>query len=215
MEIERPKTLTEQAYDAIVRAIMNDEILPGESYSEQWFAEKLGISRTPVREALAQLRDEEMLENIGIRGLRVKPMTREDAYFVYEARKSLEGYCIFKLAGALAEGDPAAQQTLEIMNDSMRDAEDINYVELDHIFHQAPVKFTRNPRIIRAYDKMLVRAELYWKTSNSLPENRRESWKQHEAVLEILRAGDPAKAYDAMLSHLDFGYEAVCLELSD
>ena len=213
MEIEKPKTLTEQVYTAIVNAILNDEIVPGTVYSELWFAEKLGISRTPVREALAQLKDEDMFIPSGARGLCVKPLSTEDARSLFEIRKSLEGYSIYRLAKQISANDPDAHAVLKKMEDSMKNVSELDYVERDHLFHTASILATDSHQMIHAYEKILVRVEYYWKVTNLNPENRRRSWIQHEDILTAIRSGDASAAFEAMLYHLDCGFENVCTML--
>ena len=94
-------TLKERAYASIRDAIINRQIRRDMIYSEQWFAEKFGVSRTPVREALLQLRNEGLVDVIPNRGMIIRNLTMDDAKHLFQMRGASEGFCAAHLARSL------------------------------------------------------------------------------------------------------------------
>ena len=91
-------TLQEQAYDYLKNAILDGSLAPDINHSETSFAELLGISRTPVREAIFKLRQEGFLESIPGCGFRVKKLSTNDIFDFYEMRSAVEAYCAYLIA---------------------------------------------------------------------------------------------------------------------
>ena len=103
--IGRAKSLNVQAYDLISDAIIQSIIKRNEIYSEQWFADRFQISRTPVRKALLQLRAEGMIETLPNRGIIVKPLSRIDARGIFQMRMAVEGFCASELTRQIQAGN--------------------------------------------------------------------------------------------------------------
>ena len=82
----------EQIYQYLKEAIIKGDLKPGEIYSEQQFADKLNVSRTPVREAILQLKSEDLVEIYNNRGLGIKPLTEADLEQIIQARIAIENY---------------------------------------------------------------------------------------------------------------------------
>ena len=85
-------SLKAQVYEYLKQAIINGDLKVGEIYSEQYFADKLSISRTPVREAILQLQHENMVEVKANRGIIVKPLLLDEIKKIIETRLAIEGY---------------------------------------------------------------------------------------------------------------------------
>ena len=84
-------SLKAQVYEYLKQAIINGDLKVGEIYSEQYFADKLSISRTPVREAILQLQHENMVEVKANRGIIVKPLLLDEIKKIIETRLAIEG----------------------------------------------------------------------------------------------------------------------------
>ena len=88
----------EQAYEFLKKAILDGTLDPDVNHSETSFGKMLGISRTPVREAIFKLRQEGFLESIPGCGFRVKKLSLQDIQDFYEMRSAVEAYCAYLLA---------------------------------------------------------------------------------------------------------------------
>ena len=111
MEIRKPASLKRMAYESIRTSVLQRQLKRNVIYSEQWFADKFKISRTPVREALLQLRTEGLIDVLPTRGVIIHPLTLQDATDICHMRAAIEGYCSAYLAQHTQE--PEAQKALE------------------------------------------------------------------------------------------------------
>jgi len=88
----------DQIYQYLKEAVVKGELLPGEVYSEKQFADKLNVSRTPVREAVLQLKNDDLIEIFNNRGFGVKATSPDDLRQILQARLAIEGYAVLCLA---------------------------------------------------------------------------------------------------------------------
>src|SRR5690606_28814202 len=98
IKIYRSDSLSEQAYLALKAMIVQLELPPGKNFSENELAEKLGISRSPVRAALARLQEDGFIETSGRVGLKTTDIDSRYVRNIYEIRAVLEGLCARKSA---------------------------------------------------------------------------------------------------------------------
>ena len=148
IKLDNYKPLRELVFAAMREAIVKGELKPGERLMEVQLAEEMGVSRTPVREAIRKLELEGLVVMVPRKGAYVAGLTLKDAANVFEIRGSLEG-----LAAALA----AERITEEEINDLDRVLEDIakagekgdvdTIIKKDMEFHQKLFSATRNERL--------------------------------------------------------------------
>ena len=100
----------EKAYDYLKEAILDDRLNPGERLAEEHLARELGISRTPVREALQKLASEGLIKPLGTMGFVVSQDSREEVEELFEIRAVLEGYALRVICGRI---DDAVLSSLE------------------------------------------------------------------------------------------------------
>src|SRR5688500_16241202 len=127
-----------QAYAALREAIVRAELAPGRQLSENELAARLGVSRTPIREALVRLRDERLVQivpQLGTFVTRISTPAVADAQFIREA---LECACVRRAAELATEDDLAALEDILRAQDRARDADDFDaFYVLDDALHQA------------------------------------------------------------------------------
>ena len=127
-----------QAYAALREAIVRAELEPGRQLSENELAARLGVSRTPIREALVRLRDERLVEivpQLGTFVTRISTPAVGDAAFIREA---LECACVRRAAELATEDDIAALEDILRAQERARDSDDFDaFYVLDDAFHQA------------------------------------------------------------------------------
>jgi DNA-binding GntR family transcriptional regulator len=196
-------TARDRVYAALREAIVSAELEPGRRLSENELAERLGVSRTPVREALARLRDERLVAIVPQLGTFVPlidPEAVADASFVREAlecnaiRLATERATPADLAALRA--NLAAQERAEADGDS--DAFDL----LDEELHRSLCRLSG--RDIAWQLSMRARGQLDRVRRLSLPEPgyRAEMVAEHRAVLDAVAAGDPETAERVLRHHL-------------
>lgn len=194
--------LPQRAYLAVRHAIRNLQLPPGQTVLEREMAEILGMSRTPVREALVRLETEGWVRLIPRRGFIVAPLVADDLQQIYEVVEALDG-----IAGKLATGRATEEELskLEHMIEEQEKALEANdlltWTELDDQFHNYIVDLAQNPRlraIVDSQSDQLYRARLYTIRFRPKPTH---SVIEHRAILAVMRAGDPEAVRSMLQSH--------------
>ncbi len=193
----------EQAYAAIRAAIVSAELEPGRRLSENQLAERIGVSRTPVRDALARLRDERLVAIVPQLGTFVTYVDEEavaDAHFVREA---LEVEAV-KLAAehATASSVDALRRNLDAQQEAV-DADDAEgFARLDDQLHRLLCDLSGREVAWRLSER--TRGQLDRVRLLSLPEAgyRGQMLAEHRAVVDAVAAHDPAAAERALRHHL-------------
>ncbi len=194
---------TDDAYQAIRRRILDNVYPPGHQALESALAEDLGISRTPVREALIRLANEGLVEVIPRHGMRVLPVSPLDMREIYEVLTALESAA----AETLARRKPSDAE-LKPLVDATRDmaralkANDLDgWAAADERFHQKLVELTGNRTLIDAVARLgdrVHRARMFTLRLRPKPVN---STQEHMAMLERVRGGDAAGAVEVNRAH--------------
>lgn len=199
--------LRDQVHDAVVRRILRAELRSGSRLSDTVLAEELGVSRTPVREALLRLEKEGFLEAETGRGFFVKPLSAAEVRDVYPILWTME-------ALALRGSPPPSARTLaelERINEEMRgsgdDAE--QRVELDMRWHRTLLEGCENRTLlemIASLKKVIRRYEYaYMQNAGHIP----VSTRTHEAVAAALAGGRMDEALGLLEENWRFGMDAV------
>src|ERR1700733_6459665 len=201
-----------EAYHLLRDAIISGELEPGRQLSENELATRLGVSRTPIREALVRLRDDRLVEIVPQLGTFVTPISEAavaDAYFVREA---LECAAVREAAAHAEKQDLAALRVILARQDDVRAAEDYpRWFVLDEEFHQALSDLSGHPvawTLIRRVSGHLDRIRRL-----SLPQPRYldQMLGEHRLILKAIARGDPEAAEDAMRHHLRMVLTALAL----
>lgn len=200
--------LQTQAYETLKRMLLEDRFLPDNVYSERRISEELGISRTPLRDAIHRLAQEGYIDVIPSKGFQLHKMTSEDLSHTYEIRCALEGFCVVRIARA--HGLPETKQVLHILESLIVDqkrivktSRDINaFAAYDMEFHKRIVYFANNPLFSDTYEA--YRYNMHTQTLASLKnEGRLEATViEHEAILNFMKAGDEWGSYNAAVQHI-------------
>jgi DNA-binding GntR family transcriptional regulator len=200
--IKRQKTLTEQAADEIRNRIVGGQFEFGEALSEIALANELGVSKTPVREAFLQLKNEGLVEILPQRGTFVFRMTIEELRQLSEMREVLE---VNSLRFALRDGGETLIESLGPILEGMKAATDIKdpllYREYDALFHTAIIHASGNRFMESAYNVIALRVQAF-RNRLSLDAQNWRSLEQHLAVAELVRSQEVDKAADALRIHI-------------
>ena len=190
-------------YSALREAIISAELEPGRQISENEIADKLGVSRTPVREALARLRDDQLVQivpQLGTFVSRISVAGVDDAQFLREA---LECSAV-RLAAERADApDVAALGLLIKRQEAARDAGDANgFFVLDDELHSTLCELSGRPiawTIVARANGHLNRVR---RLSLAEPRYIAEMIEEHKAVVDAVGRGDPDAAEEALRHHL-------------
>jgi DNA-binding GntR family transcriptional regulator len=192
------ESLVSLAANAIRQLIVSGELAPGDKLNEPPLAERLGISRPPLREALRTLESEGLLEQSPRRGYRVVSMSDSDVDEIYSLRRALE---MFALDLLLAKKDPGAYAALDPIMKNMRSAarrgDRATVVQANVDFHTALVEAAGHRRLSDAYRSLMMQMQLCM-AANVLSEARTKGdlmkgCDRHAELLDCLRSGDPKR----------------------
>lgn len=204
--------LGDRTIEAIRNAIVTGELPGGTALRDRQLAEELGVSRTPVREALHRLEAAGLVEPRGRAGWAVSPFTEQDVREIFQLRRLLEPVGLETLEH---EPDETRLATLtEYFSGYEHPIETDRYTDYfrhDDDFHRAIVACSDNRRISTFYDVMNAhinrgRHFLYGATAGRVE----ETLDEHREIVQALVERDFARAREALLSHLRTG-EALML----
>jgi DNA-binding GntR family transcriptional regulator len=197
-------TLVEWAYEHLLSMLMAVEIAPGERIAIDTVARQLGISQTPIREALSQLEAEKLVYKMPNVGYRASPqMTRQEVHDLYTLRLLIEPYA----AACAAENmDDAALATLQEIDADMRGVADgdhhayARFAEADAKLHRLIAGGSGNRLIAETIERLHAHLQIFRALySTNAPE---EAATEHQRIIEALLAHDPVQAKAAVRDHL-------------
>lgn len=215
---------SERAYAYVKDEILKRRFAAHDLLSEGQIAEALGISRTPVREALLRLQAEGLLRLLPKRGALVMPVTATEAADVMETRQVIESYAILKIVRRRADRGAGGEDADEVsasllpaldghiadMREAMAAGDATGYVAADRAFHIAIVAATGNEILTSLYRSLRER-QLRMGLVNLLddagakvdPARMRSTLTEHERIRYAIAAGDADVAADAIEAHLE------------
>ena len=196
-------SLVDRAYREIKSRIMGNLYPPNLQVLEQDLALQLGMSRTPVREALIRLEKEGLVEILPRRGMRVVPIAPEDMRDIYEVLTSLEARAAERLAerrpseAELAPMIAAAEQMEASLDRGDLDA----WAQADEDFHRLLLELCGNRRLaamaMTVFD-LVHRARMVTLRMRPPP---KQSSRDHRALIEAILAGESRRAYELHYQH--------------
>ena len=199
----RQKALGETVYHALREAILRNLLAPGAVMNERALAEALGVSRTPVRDALRQLTVEGCLTAIPRQRLLVTDLSLKDIEEIYVMRAALEGAAARMSARTIS---PSELVILEDVCAQMAAATEQNDVErllaLNGRFHEFLCSTARNKRLTEQVLRLYDAVRPICRTSLADPARARQSLQEHEALVAAIRRRDPDDAERLARDHM-------------
>lgn len=204
-KIVSENTLTEQAYQTIKKAILNLDLIPGESVSIQQLTDQLGVSRTPIRSALHLLEKEGLLTVTSRKGIIISNLTIKDVEEILELRILLESHAAEIAAHQLTDEElDIAKVLCKEMEDVFGNKSVFEFIAVGHRFHRLILSKVKNQRmfaILEQLDSQYQRIRQYL-AHHTEPTMMQNSIKDHNRILEALISRDADKACMAMREHL-------------
>lgn len=200
---DRREPLAQRAYEKIKEDILNQRLLPRQPLVEAEMASEYGMSKTPVREALATLTREGLVEMNAFRGGRVKDFSADDVREIYELREVLEPYAL-KYSTTVMNGEDLRQlrQTLEDARAAIEEGQQRRLAWLNRVFHSQLMAKCGNSRVIDTLeglqDQVQAIALRFWKIQAFYLEEA----EQHEGVLTAIEAGNAQLAAELLAAHI-------------
>lgn len=202
-QFQRPHSVREAAYAHLRGAILMGTLLPGARISEPGLAQELGISRTPVREALQRLAQEGLVELLPGRGARVRVLSAEEVREVYDVRALLEGEAAALAAENATEAELNRLERLLQALDALPKEAYAQQMQVDFDFHTTLVEAAHNKTLARIYADLrssLTLIRSFQQTLSQHPKTR----QQHQAILLALKSHNPTEAAEAARAHVQY-----------
>ena len=199
-----PASLAAEAYEFVKQRILRGDLTMGQVISRRKIAAELGMSFLPVSEALLRLEFEGLLESRPRAGTRVRIPSREDVRGHYVVREALEVQAAMLFAAVATAEDRAELQKLAARVDAMSVTEQSLYLPAHEKLHRRIAEGARCPALSLAIEKTHALASTWFCMARSQSE---ETGRLHSDLVNVLVAGDPAKAVEAMRAHVNLGME--------
>jgi len=206
IEIERlieSPNLRDRVYEILKRAIISQEICPGEKIDEEAIAKQLGVSRTPIRETLCRLENEGIVKIVPRRGAFVIKHSREKITEILTVREVLEGFAARLAAGSING------QTIEQMRSLFKDYSEStirdrlkDYTQADLEFHNLIIKASKNNLLISFMNTLNDHIQMLRLQTFPLEGRPEHSMAEHVHIIEALEKKDPSLAESLMREHI-------------
>lgn len=196
-------SLADQVFDRLEKEILDGVYTRGEVLTELRLVSDLGVSRTPIREALRRLEQEHIVEMTG-KGILILGVTKDDFFDIMEIRKHIEGIAAARAAKNITpEQLDELREAIELQEYyvSKRDAEQIR--SFDGSFHRLMYRFSGSTVLEDTLTPLHKKAQKYRRTSVENSSRAEQSAKEHRAIFEAIAAHDEKKAEEAMLLHIE------------
>jgi DNA-binding GntR family transcriptional regulator len=209
MSLDRPITplsLVDQIFERIADAIVVGEIQPGERIREASLAQKLGVSRGVLREAMQRLEGRKVVSRTSNIGVHVINLTEDDLFELYSMREALEGMAARLAAENMSDEDIEGLRSLLHAHERHEDlVQGESYFQRsdDQDFHFRIARGSHNARLERALcDELYYQLRLYRYRSSTRAGRAKQAFAEHMVIVNALAARDPEGAERAMRRHI-------------
>jgi DNA-binding GntR family transcriptional regulator len=183
--------IRDEVYDKLLTWIMEGELRPGEKILDKELAEHLGVSRTPVREALRRLEDKSLVESAANRWTRVSEISSDEPDMIYPIIWTLEKLALSSAAGRMTEEDfDQMDQSNQKMKKALEHDDAVAASKADTAFHDVFIERSHNVFLIKILQELKIRCRrlevnYFDGLSYSL-----SSIEEHDIIISAMRSGD-------------------------
>lgn len=204
------KNLTQMVYDRIKEMMFNYEIVPGQRLIFNDLAKLMGVSRTPVNNALSILANEGFLDFVPNQGYRVHEITKEEAESLYEIREILElGATGKAIRRATPEKLEALKKQKDLYDRAVSEQVSRGRFTLDQEFHACIVQMADNLHLTEYFREVYQRIFLRHRIEGLRAERAKEVVKEHSEIYQAIRIRDVFWAEELIRSHIRAGKEYI------
>lgn len=212
-----------QAYDYLKEMILSGKLDPDVLYSETRMSAEIGVSRTPMREAIQCLSQDGYITVVPSKGFMLRKLNEKDMEETIQIRCAIEGFCVHvaaaeadtkkgqKLLAVLEKLLDKQEKALNSKNGPSRDnlengiwstASFNQFMEYDHQFHLALVDYVGNQEFKQTIQRLMYLIHLTTKGALAVPGRTEDTLKEHRLFYSYLKEGDGDAAYKLMMVHL-------------
>ena len=211
--MKEPLFLQTQAYDYLINQIKDGTLRPDTIYSLNQMAKEIGVSRTPLRDAVLRLEQEHYVDILPSKGFVLHKMTREDIIETYQLRSAIELYCFKQLSMGL--DTPRGQEYFNKLSNKVALQKEIatttrsteDYGRKDYEFHRSVVQYVGNASMLDIYRRFMYR--IFWLNVTSFSQEGRmdDTMVEHEQILSFIQNHDMEGLEKLMEHHLTIAQE--------
>lgn len=204
VKLDSYKPLREVVFETLREAIINGVLKPGERLMEVQLAEELGVSRTPVREAIRKLELENFVVMIPHKGAYVAGISLKDIADVFEIRAALEGLAAAAAAERITDEELEELERILVRKAEIIEANDLEkLVEVDTQFHELLYKASRNDRLVQIINNLHEQIQRFRSTTLAYPGRMREALEEHKKIVEAISERNAALAQQLAQEHIE------------
>jgi DNA-binding GntR family transcriptional regulator len=194
--------LREQVLQQVRSEIISGQSAPGAMYSAPNLAASLGVSTTPVREALLELARNGLIEPMKNRGFKVATPTLSQLRNLFDMRELLEVYAVELVALKRRKDSSVLRERADDVGRAVNSGSVSDYLEMDRRFHQNLVEMADNELLTENVMALRDKMRLFGITSESGKERQRDSVKEHYRFIDLIDIGDAEGAKILMKHHI-------------
>ena len=196
-------SLADCVFDKLENDILSGKYAYGELLTEARLSEELGVSRTPIREAIRRLEQEHILLVTG-KGLKVQGITREDIRDIMDIRVRVEGLAAFYAAQRMSEEDKKKLQEALELQEFYAAKEDSDHMQWqDHEFHETIYAGCGSLTLQNVLVPLHRKAQKYRRASVEKRSRAEASVREHRKIYEAIAAGNAEEAERQMIEHIE------------
>lgn len=204
IKLDTYKPLREIVFESLREAIINGTLRPGERLMELQLAEQMGVSRTPVREAIRKLELEGFVVMVPRKGAYVSDISVKDVVDIFEVRAALEGLAAGLAAERITEDelDELEKCLFEISEVSSK--QEIGAVaKVDTQFHEILYRASRNQRLTSIITHLQEQIQRFRSTSLALPGRTKDAVEEHKKIVEAVSERNVELAQALAREHIE------------
>lgn len=209
-------SLTDRAYKEIKNWIIHYKLKPGVQLRIDEFSAALGMSQTPIREALSKLEHEHLVDRHPQKGYVVRPLNLKDVSDIYDLRMALEVVAAEEAATRMKDTDRMRlSHLLEEVGILIKKAEKARVLALEQEFHMRIMEATGNWLLAEILGSLFDRIWMIQNVNILTSDHLIDAHKQHMEIYKALEKADPSKSAALMKKHLKFTKKFVLSRLQD
>ncbi|CAM4169492.1 GntR family transcriptional regulator [Erysipelothrix inopinata] len=214
IDLSQNLPLNQIIYDGLRTAIITGVIPMGERINEKYYAESLNVSRTPVREALRRIQDEEIVEYIPNYGIVVSTFDVEDVKEIYQIRTALDILAATNAMKLMTEEKAIKMETLLDKTDEAQRNHDVEgVIEMSKEFNTMIYEFAEMPRLESIQNRLRDYLMRFRDISLTADKRRERALAEHRLIFRCLKNGDVEQMRLVIAEHLMLSEEFILLEL--
>jgi len=204
LKMENYELLSQKAYRILKHAIVKGDLAPNSKLALNEIAKSLGISNTPIREAIGKLESEDFVKVIPNKGIIVKEINIADLQDILHIRAFLDGL-IAKLT-AKKISDKEIRDMMEIINKMkhcVKEDDRLTYNDLDIKFHDFLLNITENNKLKEIYNNLIVHAYRFRIRTLRISDRMSKSFKEHKKIALKIKERNPDEANRVSQEHIE------------